>query len=387
MVDLLIMKNFKQIAIVMPILFMIGITICNAQNVECSDLMKHRSEILSKYLAKKKLYKIRNEHINDIRQIKQDLIDNNDYSTSSTLTIIMGIKTANDIVDGILSMVPANQLKKMSLKSYEILINVKNIKNIQDISQSENLAEFAMNTAKTIELDNIGFMLYDLKKNLDNFKQQKILKQEIINQILNIEKEITYYNSRLMDTDSSKKELKNYINAIDKYLKENCEQEVKENPIDIESMLWKTKKSNINIEDYSYNISEMLNNPEFAQYFDFNDQFMNELTQLISRIDYNSEASINNYIKQLEHLMEKYIKKTNNNNSNNVKSKIIQPKKRKATTARNISSYANFKENRTSNSSGIKRAKVNRSNNNFKPKSCGHSASWHKKNGTCASEQ
>ena len=340
------------------VLHIITIQDSNSQDINCDQLMNHRMNILNSYTNQKKLYKIRFEHIEDIKRLKTELLESNSWATSNTLSIIMGIKTANDIIDGILSMIPANQLKQVSFKSIKILTNTQNIKSMQDIAHSENIGEFAIHTSKLIGLDNIGFMFYELKNNLDNFKNQKILREELISQLNTIENEINKYNSTLLDTEKIKNDLSNYLMKIDAFLKENCKNHVKESPIDIESMLWNANNSSSSLEDYNYNLMAIINNPEYAQYFNIDDRFTQELNDLILGLNFGSNVSINNYIKEIENLLKKYLRDSDFTSQSSLNTTTIIPQKIETKPATIINSYSDFKKGFVSKSKKVKNKKA-----------------------------
>lgn len=93
--------------------------------------------------------------------------------------------------------------------------------------------------------------------------------------------------------------------------------------------------------------TNLLNNELYANLIN-DENFINELNQLISQLDYTSETSMENYIANLEQLLEKYLKGTGIENSFQENTSSIKPKKIQATPAA-INSYSNFKKSFKSN--------------------------------------
>jgi hypothetical protein len=349
---------------------MIGTFNIQSQEMSCEELLRYRNtKILTNYIKQKNRYRISEQHINYIVKIKQSLINDTSYATSGYATIAMTVKTVNDVIDNTLSLITIKNIPKNYKR---ILDAIKFGKKAFDQLNTDKIDEISVKIIRE-HLSSILWKFSDLKDNLNNFRQQRLLKKDLIVAFNNIEKELKIYNKRLSDKSHSLSELQDYLSYIDNYLKNNCGDIVQNNPIDLESTLWNTQNnSQINLSEFDYNMTSFMNNPEFTNLYDFsNPNFLKDLNNLLQNIDYNSEESMNNYMQNLEKLLQKHIKNPNNNSKNKSQSvdvkRLNKSKSKKRARVVNTSSYSDFKKQRNNSGNSSKpyskaRVKTNSSN-------------------------
>jgi len=226
----------------------------------------------------------------------------------------------------------------------------------------------------------------NLYENMKLFENQKILKTDVKKALNDCKQELQKYNSLLAKAETNLNELQYYLTQMDQYLKDNCREKVKENPIDIESKLWAVNDENIDIASLNYKLNEVLNDPDVINYYDFNNpRFLEEIMQLINSQNFNS-TDIDSYLKKFMSILEKYrlgngeLFNTSNKKSINVNS-LNTISKPKAARAVNTSSYSDFVEKKKEGanngpyySRATTRKPITRKKSSKKPKisSCGH---------------
>lgn len=386
--NIIIMKNPIKYSRVL-IALAIGTLFANAQDNNCQELLEYRkNNIITEYKKTLNDYKINSEHIEFIRELKNELKDDTAWATSDWVSAIIGIKAAANAIESTLSLTNIKGVKNAT-KLGKNLYNL--IQVYKKIDSSYDIAESAINNKKDIylliakELGTILEKAIDLHENVKLFQEQKALKKDVNLALNRYQNQIIKYEAFLKKAESNLDDIKTYLSQLDYYLKKNCKEELKKKPIDIESKLWSVNDGTIDIANLNYKLNELLNDPDISNYYDFNNpRLLEEIMQLINSQNFNS-TNLDDYLNKVMKILEKYrLNKSEILNNRNKSINVTRSKKLakpKAARAVNTSSYSNFvgKNKSPNNGPYYSRAtnrkpslkKINQKNKS-KKSGCGH---------------
>lgn len=355
------MKNLIRINTII-LIFLMGSMLSTAQGNECEELIAFRNKDLIREYKKTLVdYRLNEDLIKTIKDIEKDLNEGDGIykgifrPTSELWVFVTGVKAVSNAIEGTLSLASIKGVKnatKIGKSLYELVNVYKKYKFQYDISNaisSEKIEEQKkVYTILAKQMGTIVKKVVQLHENMQLLKEQKVLKKDVRNSLNMCKLNIRKYNNLLKEAETNLNFINRYISDIDNYLKNHCEKEVTEDPIDIESQIWSLQDENIDIASLNFKLNALLNDPNFALLYDFsNPSFMTELMQLIDSVKYNS-TNIDDYINKLIRILEKYRLNVNDQIMKDLKKSLdyhpnVPKINRKPQRKINVPSYSDFK--------------------------------------------
>lgn len=195
----------------------------------CEELISYRDKDLVQMWNK---YRISSEHLSDIKRFKSELEDDSRYTTSNLNMLTITLKTlANSLEDILGAASPKGQVVKLvsyvgqnSGKALEVIASIKKgEKTLNTLISNDAAKTIATETAT--QLGQMGKALSFIKNLSDNlylYKDLGIVQQDVKKQLNDLDKAMISYQEKFKNPENSFKEINDYKNYIDNYLKENC---------------------------------------------------------------------------------------------------------------------------------------------------------------------
>lgn len=210
-----------------------------SQDSSCKELVSYRdTDLIKIWKEKQDKYRISKDAVLDIQNLKTNLLSDTNYANSDIQPILLIIKTlANTIEDAVGMASPQGKLINLAKQSGEVTVKSEKVYKLIESGKSNLEAAMSEDVEKTIAkqalLDLAGArsglaFFVNLHDNLRSFQDFSDMRGEIKIQLSQIENSLERYNQALEKPYSAFREINNYKNYIDIYLKENCKIEKKE---------------------------------------------------------------------------------------------------------------------------------------------------------------
>ena len=217
-------------------------------NYKCDDLIKARKGEINKYGSALDDYitdySIYENALRDFEKIKHELINETNWATSNSVHVIKNIQAANNILKNLIGIASpagdvmafarsfdnAEKISQTAKSAYKV---VKTVELGTTMAKSDDIPHtIFMETAKSAgRIGSAMALIDDLMNDVQDLNDYDNLKNEVKNQLNNIDKQISKHRNNINDLKKIKQDFANQKSYFDRFLKDHCGYTAEDNSV------------------------------------------------------------------------------------------------------------------------------------------------------------